>query len=86
MQRNDNSGAIAFIHKRELTIPASVWLNFQVVHRAQRLMRQDGLCELLFSDSRQRDVLDLDEFIDAVFGALAADAGFLDAPEGGNLG
>ena len=31
------------------------------------------------------DVLDLDEIIDAVMAALAAEAGFLDAAEGGDL-
>src|SRR3546814_6525296 len=38
------------------------------------------------SNPAHAEVLHLEEFLDAVLGALAADAGFLDAAEGGHLG
>jgi hypothetical protein len=37
-------------------------------------------------DAAHAEVFDLEEFLDAVFRALAADAAFLHAAEGGDLG
>ena len=42
--------------------------------------------EPLAVDAAQAEVFDLEELLDAVFGALAADAAFLHAAEGGDFG
>src|SRR6185436_11002141 len=47
--------------------------------------RRMGKGETLL-DPAHAEVFDLEEILDAVFGALAADAGFLHAAEGGDFG
>src|SRR3546814_5161863 len=59
---------------------------YSTLFRSRRCRRSSPRAALRRPDAAHQDVLDLDEFVGAVLGALAAEAGFLHAAERRHFG